>query len=243
MNETVKKTGFPLLLVLIGLAVICGFTYLFIEIGEGLLEKEVKSFDSFIIEALKIMETDALDLVMLFITELGSVWFLTICSILVILILWLRSKDGWGIAAFFLAIAGGGTITRVLKQHYDRGRPSINPEIDAVGFSFPSGHSMGSLIFYGFMIYLLLKSRNPKSIKWALISISSTLIFLIGFSRVYLGAHYPSDVLAGYLAGTAWLMLCILALEWIEWRTHYHIRPFRSIRQFFVKKFHANPHK
>ncbi|WP_235988977.1 phosphatase PAP2 family protein [Aquibacillus kalidii] len=232
-GQQLKKTGFPTLLVVIGLGIISMFTYLFIEIGEELLETEIKSFDSSIINFLKTIETDNLDQIMIIVTELGSVWFLTSMSILVIILLWFRGKDKWGIAAFVAANAGGALITKILKEFYDRGRPSINPEIDAIGFSFPSGHSMGSFIFYGFVIYLIFRSRRSLHFKWCFSIVSGSLIFLIGFSRIYLGAHYPSDVIAGFLAGATWMLLCILALEWIEWQINYHIRPFHIIRKLF----------
>lgn len=232
-DDQTQKMKFPVLLLTVGLIIMSLFTYIFIEIAEELIGSEIKRFDSSIINFLKTMETDSLDQVMVLITELGSVWFLTTMCIVVILLLWFRAKDWWGIAAFILANAGGGVISQVLKEYYNRGRPSINPEIDAIGYSFPSGHSMGSLIFYGFIIYLILRSDRSKTLKAITIFIAGMLIFFIGFSRIYLGAHFPSDVLAGYLAGTVWIMLCILALEWIEWQTQYHIRPFHAIRNFF----------
>ncbi|MDL4842325.1 phosphatase PAP2 family protein [Aquibacillus rhizosphaerae] len=242
-KQLIKKLSIPIIVLLIGLGIISLFTYIFVELGEDLLAHEIQLFDSSIIEFLKTLETDTLDQIMIFITELGSVWFLTTMSIFVVLALWFKAKDKWGITAFIVAIAGGGTITKVLKHHYDRGRPSINPEIDAVGYSFPSGHSMGSLIFYGFAIYLVAKSKRSKPVKWCFAILASFLIFLIGTSRAYLGAHFPSDVFAGFLAGFVWMTLCILALEWAEWRTKYHIRPFRAIRNLFVQRFHDNPEK
>ncbi|MDC3417430.1 phosphatase PAP2 family protein [Aquibacillus salsiterrae] len=235
-EKQIKKSIIPLVLVLAGLGVISFSTYIFIKIGQELLSKEINAFDSTIINFLKTIETDTLDLILLFVTELGSVWFLTTMSVVVIVLLWIRGKDGLGIAMFILAVAGGAIITKILKEHYNRGRPSINPEIDAVGFSFPSGHSMGSLIFYGFMIYFIIRSRRSIVIKSFLSAFFGFLIIAIGFSRIYLGAHYPSDVLAGYLAGAVWVILCILGLEWLEWQTRYHIRPFRSIRKFFANR-------
>ncbi|MEQ6378206.1 phosphatase PAP2 family protein [Bacillaceae bacterium S4-13-56] len=240
-EQQAKKVKFPVLIVLAGLIVISLFTYIFIEIGEELLGSEIKAFDSTIIDFLKTIETDLLDQMMILVTELGSVWFLTAMCILVILLLWFRANDWWGIGAFIVANGGGALLTQVLKEYYNRGRPSINPEIDAIGYSFPSGHSMGSLIFYGFTIYLVLRSNRSKTLKTLYITIAGLLIFFIGFSRIYLGAHFPSDVLAGYLAGTAWMMLCILALEWIEWQNHYHIRPFHAMRNFFIRRFHEKP--
>ncbi|WP_240795388.1 hypothetical protein [Aquibacillus halophilus] len=126
-KQLIKKLTFPIIVLIIGLVIISLFTYIFVEMGENLLANEIRTFDSAIIELLKTIETDSLDQLMIFITELGSVWFLTTMSILVILLLWFRAKDKWGIVAFIVAIAGGGTITKILKHHYDRGRPSINP--------------------------------------------------------------------------------------------------------------------
>lgn len=242
-DQQTNKVKFPVLIVVAGLIIISLFTYIFIEIGEELLGSEIKAFDSTIIDFLKTIETDSLDQMMVLITELGSVWFLSAVSLFVIFLLWIKRKDWWAIAAFIVANAGGALITHVLKEYYNRGRPSINPEIDAIGFSFPSGHSMGSLILYGFTIYLVLRSDRSKTLKTIYITIAAVLIFFIGFSRIYLGAHFPSDVLAGYLAGTVWMMVCILALEWIEWQTHYHIRPFQAIRAFFIHRFRKNSKK
>ncbi|WP_226037435.1 phosphatase PAP2 family protein [Aquibacillus saliphilus] len=239
-KQLIKKLSLPIIVLLIGLGIISFFTFIFVEIGEDLLAREIRTFDSAIIDLLKTIETDTLDQLMIVITELGSVWFLTTLSILVILILWFAAKDKWGITTFIVAVAGGGTISKVLKHYYNRERPSINPEIDAIGYSFPSGHSMGSLIFYGFAIYFVARSKWSKAVKWSFAILSIILIFLIGISRVYLGAHFPSDVLAGYLAGTVWMTLCILALEWSEWRTKYPIRPFRAIQRFFIRRFRDN---
>ena len=121
-------------------------------------------------------------------------------------------------------------MTTLLKHFYGRERPSINEEIDAVGFSFPSGHSMGSLIFYGFVIFLIIRGPQKEWIKWAVSISLAVLVVLIGTSRIYLGAHFPSDVAAGYIAGLIWLLLCLTALEWISWQKGSHIRPVKGLR-------------
>lgn len=76
-----------------------------------------------------------------------------------------------------------------------------------VGYSFPSGHSMVSMAFYGFLIYLIYNNIKNKYIKWILISSLSILIILIGISRIYLGVHYTSDVLAGFLLSISYLVI------------------------------------
>jgi membrane-associated phospholipid phosphatase len=220
MNERKNEgeAGFPFLLMGLGIGFAVLFVLLFAEVAEEMLENEVKLFDAVIIQFFQSLESRVLDNIMIAVTELGSVWFLTVLSVITVLILGFKEKDGWGILFFVLGIGGGGLLTSLLKHYYQRGRPSINPEIDAVGYSFPSGHSLGSLIFYGFIAYFLLRSGLKKSIKWLTASICVLLFIVIGVSRIYLGAHFPSDVLAGQLAGAIWLILCILALQWLKWQ-------------------------
>lgn len=233
------KIGVAVLILAIGLGLSMLFLSLFTEIAEEALEQESWSFDTSIIGFFKTIESGTLDTIMIVITELGSVWFLTAFSIGTILFLWLRHRDKWGILFFIIAVGGGGLLTTVLKRLYERGRPSINPDIDAIGFSFPSGHSMGSLIFYGFITYLIVRSRMNEIWKGLSISFLAVLVVLIGTSRIYLGAHFPSDVIAGYTAGSIWLLLCILALEWIQWQTKSQVRPVHEIRGFLAKIFRA----
>ncbi|WP_421383506.1 phosphatase PAP2 family protein [Bacillus salacetis] len=236
-KKEVKKAGFPVLLVVIGLILSSLFIFTFSQIAEGLLESEVKNFDSAIIDFLASFESEGIDQFMIVITELGSVWFVTTLSIITILVLWLKFKDKWGILFFILAVGGGGLLTTLLKNFYERGRPSINPDIDAVGFSFPSGHSMGSVIFYGFIIYLIIRSGLSSAAKWSLSTLGVILFLLIGISRIFLGAHFPTDVLAGQMAGAVWLLLCIIALEYVEWQSDNPVQPIEATRQFFKEIF------
>lgn len=98
---------------------------------------------------------------------------------------------------------------QLFKFILQRPRPSDFRIIEESGYSFPSGHSMVSMAFYGFLIYLIYKKINNKYLKWGLISFLALLIVLIGISRIYLGVHYTSDVLAGFLISIAYLILFI----------------------------------
>lgn len=229
------KIGIAVLLLAAGLGFSALFIYLFSEIAEEAMEQEVWFFDSAIIGFFQSIETPALDVFMIAVTELGSVWFVTAFALLVIGLLWFKERDKWGVLFFLIAVGGGALLTLLLKKLYGRERPSINPEIDAIGFSFPSGHSMGSIIFYGFVMYLVLRSRKSSLFKGITISLLGVLIALIGISRIYLSAHFPSDVLAGFTAGAIWLMLSLLALEWIQWQSMTDVRPVQDIRNFLAK--------
>ena len=100
-------------------------------------------------------------------------------------------------------------LNQVLKFILHRPRPTDFRIIEESGYSFPSGHSMASMAFDGFLIYLIYKKINNKYLKWELICFLSILILFIGISRIYLGVHYTSDVLAGFLISIAYLILFV----------------------------------
>lgn len=105
----------------------------------------------------------------------------------------------------------------LIKQILQRPRPTEYRIIDETGYSFPSGHSMVSMAFYGFLIYLIYKYVKNKYLKIGLIILLSILIISIGVSRIYLGVHYTSDVIAGFLVSVSYLVLYISCVRnWIK---------------------------
>ncbi|ESU33375.1 hypothetical protein G3A_06750 [Bacillus sp. 17376] len=234
-KQELKNAGLPFLLMIAGAGMSVLFIVIFSELAEEMLENEINAIDEAVIQRINLFENPTLDQIMIFVTELGSVWFLSLCTLAAIIALWVKAKDKLGILFLLIAIGGGGALTKLLKHLYGRGRPSINPEIDAIGYSFPSGHSMGSLIFYGFIAYLIVRSARKPFTKWMTILVAGFLVVWIGFTRIYLGAHYPSDVLAGHLAGAIWLMITILALEWIKWQRANFIKVTRVFKRIINK--------
>jgi undecaprenyl-diphosphatase len=117
----------------------------------------------------------------------------------------------WG---WLTGLAGGAALDTALKMMFRRPRPVWEtPWAVAHGWSFPSGHAMGSLVAYGMIAYLAVATRREWSLRIAVIGGSSLLILLIGLTRLYLGVHYFSDVMGGYAAGAVWLASCISACE------------------------------
>jgi undecaprenyl-diphosphatase len=95
-----------------------------------------------------------------------------------------------------------------------RPRPiSTTALIEASGWSFPSGHAMASVIFYGMIAYLLVRAVDSLRLKTFFMAMAGFIVFIIGFSRIYLQVHYLSDVLAGYVGGLFWLSICITGIE------------------------------
>lgn len=125
----------------------------------------------------------------------------------IILIVLIKNKK-IGISIFTnLCLATG--LNLILKQILQRPRPTEYRIIDETGYSFPSGHSMISMAFYGYIIYLIYKYVKNKYLKIGLITTLSVLIILIGTSRIYLGVHYTSDVIAGFMISISYLIIYI----------------------------------
>jgi undecaprenyl-diphosphatase len=147
---------------------------------------------------------------MYLVTQAGSPASMTAIALIALaLLLWKRRHTlavGW-MAAF----AGGGLLDQVLKMAVRRDRPIYGTHfLHGHTYSFPSGHAMGSLIGFGMLAYLIIAFRHPRrTMRVAIYVLAGVLALLVGASRIYLGVHYPSDVLGGFAAGGAWLAICI----------------------------------
>ena len=117
-----------------------------------------------------------------------------------------------GGSVFLVAVLGSSFFNTLLKWIFHRARPTIHPIIQETGYSFPSGHSMVSFVMYGMLTYFLVLFFVKRSAKIITIIFFSVLVLFIGLSRIYLGVHYPSDVIAGFSAGGTWLVICLIFL-------------------------------
>ena len=178
----------------------------FLALAEDLFNKEIMNGD---IIGYKIISTflisDFATPIAKFITNFGGAIFLiTLTVILVILIK--NKKIGLSIFSNLIIIT---VLNQLLKRILQRPRPTEFRIIEETGYSFPSGHSMVSMAFYGYLIYLIYKYVENKHVKWISIVLLSILICSIGVSRIYLGVHYTSDVLGGFLVSISYLILFI----------------------------------
>ena len=131
----------------------------------------------------------------------------------------------------FLAVAGGGLVNLFLKDYFARERAAVNVMVEVSGLSFPSGHSMGSMTYFGLLAYFVVRSKQRPLKKASWIAVFGLVILSIGLSRIYLGVHYPSDVLAGFLAGAVWLVLCMSLLEFVYFIKEERHRPIKIVKQ------------
>ena len=141
-----------------------------------------------------------------FITNFGGVIGVIIIAIIVSSLLIIKKKKLMGFL-IWVNLASSALLNQILKRLVQRPRPTEYRLIEENGYSFPSGHSMVSAAFYGFFIYLIFKNVKNKRVKWLSISFLSVLIFLIGISRIYLGVHYTSDVIAGFVISLSYLVI------------------------------------
>ena len=121
------------------------------------------------------------------------------------------------LALMLVATAGGEALNLVLKDFFDRPRPDLALHLTQVNSpSFPSGHAMESAVIYFTLAALLARLVQERALKLYFLGLAALFTFLIGLSRVYLGVHYPSDVLAGWTAGLAWAMLCWTVASYLQ---------------------------
>ena len=178
----------------------------FLDLAEDVFNKEIMKGD---IIGYKIISTflisDFMTPIAKVITNLGSAVFLIALTIILIIVI-KNKKIGLSI---FLNLSFVTILNQLLKRILQRPRPNEFRIIEETGYSFPSGHSMVSMAFYGYLIYLIYKYVKNKYIKWGLITLLSILIVSIGTSRIYLGVHYTSDVLGGFFISISYLIIYI----------------------------------
>lgn len=198
---------------LILIALFTGALFLFAFVVHEVLWEKEEAVDNSIFNFLSAyMINDNLTGLMKIVTYFASATFLQIAyGFLFLLYLILKNvKRAFEVAAIGL---GGFLVNYFMKLAFHRTRPP-HPLIDPLNnFSFPSGHATSAFIFYGLLAYLFWKTEIPKPYKYVLAVVLILFSLLIGFSRVYLRVHYPSDVLAGFCIGFSWLILSIYLLE------------------------------
>lgn len=178
----------------------------FLALAEDVFHKEIMNGDIIGYEFISTyLISDFVTPIVKFITNFGGAIYLI--GIAIILFVVIKNKK-IGIAI----VSNLGVVTilnQLLKRILQRPRPEKFRIINESGYSFPSGHSMVSMAFYGFLIYLIYKNVKNKYLKWILITVLGILIISIGISRIYLGVHYTSDVLAGFLIAISYLIIYI----------------------------------
>lgn len=177
----------------------------FFALTEEVLEGDSRAFDSAILLWIHRNVPDWLNEPMRLVTALG--YYYVVLPLLAVIV-YVFYRRGWRLSAVLLAVSAGGSIvlTTVLKGVFQRARPELfDSGYQASFYSFPSGHATVAVGFYG-MLTVIMAYRLRGFARWAVAVSGALVVLLIGFSRLYLGVHYPTDVLAGYLSALSWLV-------------------------------------
>ena len=209
--------GLPYLItVIIALVIVVGGINLFIELTETLKTEVLANYDTSITDAIISRRTPALTSYFKLVTDVGDFYgYLIVLGIFLILSLLVFKR--WKYVIQATLVLGLATVSNMmLKRFIDRARPGIEHLVSVETLSYPSGHAMSAMAFYGFLIFIVYKFKIHKAIKFFLILLLALLILSIGISRIYLGVHYPSDIAGGFIAGLIWVVFCVLIFDLIE---------------------------
>jgi undecaprenyl-diphosphatase len=196
-----------------GLIIAVVGTALFVALASYVRSGSSQAFDESVIRWLAAHHTRSLDAAMLEITALGT--GIVVMMVVAVAALFLVLTEHKYSAILLLASTFGGLVLNaVLKLGFNRPRPSIVvPVVNAVSSSFPSGHAMSAAIVYSTVAYLAARLQKRSWARWLVMIAAFSVVAAISISRLYLGVHYPSDVLAGIIVGLAWAAFCMATLE------------------------------
>jgi undecaprenyl-diphosphatase len=225
VSRVIDWLGGHNLIVLLGLLVVTLGTWAFVELADEVAEGETQALDERIVLWMRSPDDPRipkgpawLQEVGRDLTALGGYALLTLVTVAVVGFLWLDRKFA---AMFFVlgAVLSGLLLTMGLKALFERPRPAAELHLSLVATSsFPSGHSMMSAIVYLTLGGLLTTLVGRRRLKFYFLAIAVLLTALVGVSRVYMGVHYPTDVLAGWSGGLVWATLCCLLARWLQHR-------------------------
>lgn len=179
-----------------------------------------KPIDLAIFENLKPTVNSINNNIMLFITFLGKHQFLIPANLILIFYFLFVTKQNWFSIRVITISISSLVLMLILKQLFQRKRP-LSPLLKAAkGLSFPSGHAIMAVTFYGLLVYILQHTIESGWLRILLTILLIILALLIGFSRVYLRVHYASDVLGGFIIGLLWLLISLAVIKWLEGYVH-----------------------
>ncbi|MEY2575936.1 MAG: hypothetical protein QOF80_1423 [Verrucomicrobiota bacterium] len=220
LQARLSPEGYLGLHLTVGLLVILAAGWWFADIAEDMSrDAATRLFDERVASWFHEQATPALTQVMRGVTFFGSVGFVVVASSCVAIFLIVR-KRWYQVLMLALAVGGGSLLNILLKHFFHRQRPMLeNPLLTLTSYGFPSGHTMGSTLFYGTLA--VFAAQSVKTWRWRVLAfwIAALTVALIGLSRIYLGAHYLTDVVGAMAVGLAWLAFCWTGVETLrKWR-------------------------
>lgn len=201
-----------------GLALIAAALVLFVAVAALVAEGATDRFDRAILLWLDRQSTPRMDGLALEVTALGSGTLAVLIALVASAFFW-QTRHRYSAALLWVGLGGGLILNALLKSIFDRPRPDLFAwRVPYAGLSsYPSGHAMTAMILYATLAYTFLRLQPTPALRRLTVAVFVLIIACVGVSRVYLGVHYPSDVIGGFLAGFAWATVCALGIEAIRY--------------------------
>lgn len=208
-------------LLVAALAVIAVCVTFFAALADEVMEGGTQAFDDRVLLWMNAHASPWLTGLALDVTALGAGTVVWLVVMVASVYLWV-SRHRWSAALLWVSILGSGLINATMKLLFERPRPHLFPwRVPYAGLSsFPSGHSMTSMVCYATLAYLIARLEPNAFLRRFTFALAGVMIVAIGLSRMYLGVHYPTDVLAGFMMGLAWAAFCALGLEAVRYFRH-----------------------
>jgi len=188
----------------------------FVELTDELAENELGGMDESVTQYIISFRGDALTDYFTFATHLGDRNAYIMFTVLLAVFYLIKHRSWKFILQTTLVLMLATLSNIVLKKVINRARPSLEHLVSVNTLSYPSGHSMSAMAFYGFLIFLCVRYKMPRWVRYLFVAILIVLIISIGVSRIYLGVHYPSDVAAGFIGGLIWVAFCAIVFSLFE---------------------------
>jgi undecaprenyl-diphosphatase len=209
--------------ILVSFLILAAIGSAFAELASDVMEGDTLSFDRFVMGLFRDSADPAVPIgprwfqsTMLDMTALGDISTLTLLTAIVAGYLLIIGKRSTAVF-LIIAVAGGALASTLLKATFNRPRPDLVPHLVEVHTtSFPSGHAMNSAVVFLTLGALITRTQADYRARVYILVVAILLTLIIGFSRVYLGVHWPSDVMAGWMVGAAWATLCWMLARWLQ---------------------------
>lgn len=202
----------------VGLGVALLGVWAFATLAASVMRGATLRFDDAVLLWMNAHASRTLTTAALEVTALGSTTVVWLVVLMASAFLW-TSRHRYSVLLLWVAVMGGGALNLVLKDAFQRPRPALFEwRTSYAGHSsFPSGHAMTAMVLYWTLAYLIARLEAGTLLRRTTWAVAAVVVLLVGLSRVYLGVHYPSDVLAGFVIGFAWAMFCAAGIELIRY--------------------------
>lgn len=220
-----KHPDFPfyLLIILAFLVFVIGIN-LFVELSEEVQGENIEQFDESVTDYVTSFRTPGTNSFFQFVTDLGDFYAYLTFTIIAGLFFFYKLKNKKFVLQLVGVVILSFLVNLALKEFFDRARPTLEHMVVVKTLSYPSGHAMSAMSYYGFLIYLIFHIKMNRWLRGFLTVLFAALIFFIGLSRIYLGVHYPSDVVGGFIGGLIWIAFCVVLFNIIDLLRQRRIR-------------------